>query len=106
MKFMPKKVLNANLKKGEMIAREDNNGIVVLNGLVTRYVLTAKHAPEMVDINVNSTGKSRQKNTQKPLPICEYNTDKAGIDISDQIGFYAIKLLRHDQTKLINLPFL
>ena len=68
-KFMPKEVMNANLKKGEIITREDKNGIVVLNWLDTRYVrvLTRKHAPEMVDINANSDSTSRQKNKQKPL---------------------------------------
>ena len=86
--------MNANLKKGEVIAREDKNGIVVLNWLDTRYVrvLTTKHAPEMVDINANSASTSRQINKQKPLPICEYNKDKAGIDISDQMGSYATTL--------------
>ena len=49
-----------------MIAREDKNGIVVLNWLDTRYVrvLTTKHAPEMVDIKGNSASTSRQKNKQ------------------------------------------
>lgn len=95
-KFMPKEVMNADFKKGEMIARENKNGIVVFNWLDTRYVrileTTTKHAPEMVDINANSASTSRQKNKQKPLPICEYNKGKAGINISDQMGSYATTL--------------
>ncbi|KAL3282522.1 hypothetical protein HHI36_005704, partial [Cryptolaemus montrouzieri] len=61
-----------------MIAREDENGIVVLNWLDTRYVrvLTTNHATEMVDINTNFACTSRQKNKQEPLPISEYNKGK------------------------------
>ncbi|GLV46249.1 hypothetical protein CBL_12326 [Carabus blaptoides fortunei] len=86
-KFMPKEVMDAKLKKGEMIAREDKNGIVVLNWLDTRYVrvLTTKHAPEMVDLNVNSASTSRQKNKQKPLPICEYNKAEIMEELSDSV---------------------
>ena len=54
---MPKEVL----KIGEMIAREDSNGIVVLKYYYSTWyvnVLTTKHAPEMVDINVNSARTS------------------------------------------------
>ena len=71
---MPKEVINANLKKEEMIARDNK---------------TTKHAPEMVDINANSASTSQQKNKEKPLPICEYNKGKAGIDYPDQTGSYA-----------------
>ena len=51
------------MKKGEMLAREDKNGIVLYNGLGTRYVrvLTTRYASEMVDINANSARTSRQK---------------------------------------------
>lgn len=94
-KWMPKEVMNAKLKRGEMIAKEDKNGIVVLNWLDTRNVrlLTTKHAPKMVDINVTFAGTSKRKNNkQKPLPICDYNKGKSGIDISDQMGSYATTL--------------
>ena len=46
-KDIPKEVLNAKLKRGEMIAKEDVNGIVVLKWRDTRDVriLSTKHAP-------------------------------------------------------------
>ena len=46
-KDIPKEDLNAKLKRGEMIAKEDENGIVVLKWRDTRDVriLSTKHAP-------------------------------------------------------------
>ena len=74
---MPKEVINANLKKGYMVARLDKNGIVRLNWLDTRYVrvLTRKHAPEIVDINANSASASRQKMNKNHFQFL--NTTKA-----------------------------
>ncbi|CAK9829628.1 PiggyBac transposable element-derived protein 4, partial [Anthophora retusa] len=48
-KFMPKAVMLHKLKRGEIISREDNNGIVVLKWRDARdvRVLSSKHAPLM-----------------------------------------------------------
>ena len=52
-KHMPKEVLLAKLKKGEMVCQEDQNGIVIVKWKNTRDVrlLSTKHAPEMVPVN-------------------------------------------------------
>ena len=118
-KGISKEVLDAKLKRGEAISREDENGVVVLKWRDTRDVrmLTTKHAPTMVPINLpqsqtspgpqanpmtnqpstsatpdqpQSSNRRRrsQKTTEKPLPIIAYNKAKAGIDLSDQMASY------------------
>ena len=42
----------------------------------------------MVHIKANFARIIVKKNTQKPLLIYEYNKDKTGIDISDEMGSY------------------
>ncbi|XP_012246014.1 piggyBac transposable element-derived protein 4-like [Bombus impatiens] len=55
-KYMPHSVMPYPLKKGEMIAREDKNGIVILKWRDVRNVriLSSKHAPIMISSS-NST---------------------------------------------------
>lgn len=54
-KNIPREILQAKIKKGEMISREDPNGIVVLKWRDTRdvRVLTTKHEPRMVSVRVS-----------------------------------------------------
>ena len=63
-KDIPKEVLNVKLKRGEMIAKEDENGIVVLKWKDTRDVriLSTKHAPIMAPV------RSTQSNQSTPTP--------------------------------------
>ncbi|XP_043262470.1 piggyBac transposable element-derived protein 3-like [Colletes gigas] len=77
------------LKRGEMIAREDDNGIVVLKWRDVRDVrmLSTKHAPIMISTS-DSTHRGRPPK-QKPLAILAYNNGKSGIDRSDQMASYA-----------------
>lgn len=78
--------MDDKLKKGEVIAKEVKNGIVVLKWLDTGNVgvLTTKYVLEMVDINVISA--STRNNKQKALLICAYNKDKIGTDIFGSNG--------------------
>jgi len=48
-KHIPKEVLQAKLKRGEMVAKDDQQGVVILKWKDTRYVrvLSTKHAPVM-----------------------------------------------------------
>ncbi|CAK9810760.1 PiggyBac transposable element-derived protein 4 [Anthophora quadrimaculata] len=66
-KFMPRFVMSYPLKRGQMIAREDDNGIVVLKWRDVRDVriLSTKHAPVMAS-NSDSTHRGRPPK-QKPL---------------------------------------
>ncbi|XP_015437540.1 PREDICTED: piggyBac transposable element-derived protein 4-like [Dufourea novaeangliae] len=96
-KFLPKDILHCKLRKGEMVSKEDDNGIVVLKWRDTRDVriLSTKHAPIMVPIakknrSIRTISPSEQiPATLKPLAVVEYNTGKCGIDYSDQMVSYA-----------------
>ncbi|XP_015175257.1 PREDICTED: uncharacterized protein LOC107065789 [Polistes dominula] len=88
-KFMPRFVMSYPLKKGEMIAREDDNDIVVLKSRDVRDVrmLSTKHVPIMSSSS-DSTHRDRPPK-QKPLAILAYNKREIGIDRSDQLVSYA-----------------
>ncbi|KAI4476608.1 hypothetical protein M0802_014850 [Mischocyttarus mexicanus] len=91
-KNMPSFVMSYPLKRGEMVAREDPNGIVVLKWKDVRNVriLSTKHPPIMTPSS-NSTYRGRPTK-MKPLAIREYNIGKSGIDRSDQMVSYATNL--------------
>lgn len=96
-KNIPKDVVLKKLERGEITAKEDENGIMVMKWRSTRDVrlLSTKHAPTMVesrDRNTPSTSKRARKSTSKPLVVCDYNKGKIGIDISDQMCSYATTL--------------
>ncbi|CAK9832747.1 PiggyBac transposable element-derived protein 4 [Anthophora retusa] len=86
---MPRFVMSYPLKRGEMIAREDDNGIVVLKWKDVRDVrmLSTKHAPIM--ISTSDSIHSGRPPKQKPLAVLAYNNGKTGIDRSDQMVSYA-----------------
>nr|XP_012152967.1 PREDICTED: piggyBac transposable element-derived protein 3-like [Megachile rotundata] len=89
---MPSCVMSYPLKRGEMVAREDPNGIVVLKWRDVRDVtiLSTKHPPIMTPSS-NSTHRDRPTK-MKPLAIREYNIGKSGIDRSDQMVSYATNI--------------
>jgi hypothetical protein len=86
-KGLPVAVTTARLKRGEVIARENSHGIVVLKwkdkGDVT--MLSTKHGSGVVD-----TGRKNRQNEaiKKPEMIVYYNSVKQGVDISDQMSSY------------------
>lgn len=88
-KYIPRFVMSYPLKRGEMIAREDDNGIVVLKWRDVRDIrmLSTKHAPIMASSS-DSSHRGRPPK-QKPLAILAYNYGKTGIDRSDQMVSYA-----------------
>lgn len=55
-KFIPKTILHHKLRRGEIISKEDDNGIVVLKWKDTQDVriLSTKHAPIMISSKRNS----------------------------------------------------
>ena len=85
-KSMPRDVLDCKLKKGEMIAKEDENGIVVLKWKDSRDVrmLSTKHAPYMVQTTKKCYSNQPATNL-KPLAVVNYNKGKCGMDYSDQM---------------------
>lgn len=91
---IPKVVLDYKLRKGEMVAKEDDNGIVVLKLRDTRdiRIVSTKHAPIMAQStkNIRSASSSQQPSAKfKPLAVLEYNKGKCGINYSDQMVSYA-----------------
>lgn len=85
-----KTVTQKNLKRGEHIAKESNNGILIEKWKDRRDVLTlnTKFIPEMITL------KKRSGETTKPKSIIEYNKHKAYIDLSDQMKSYNSSLHR------------
>jgi len=80
-------VLKTKLKKGQIIGKESTDGIVVAKWHDKRDVamLSTKHGIEMID-----TGKKNRNDEPilKPQIIIDYNSGKAGIDLSDQLPSY------------------
>ena len=91
-KHIPEEVLNAKLKRGEMVAKEDQDGVVILKWKDIREVriLTTKHAPVMVPVArcarhfdsaeiVQRRNQKSRKATEKPLAVLAYNRGKEAL---------------------------
>lgn len=111
-KVFPKDVMNAKLKKGQMVSKQDSNGIVILKWKDKRdvYLMSTKHEPSFAAVEETtmddpndtavedleepgpSTRGKKKKKIQKPIGIIAYNKGKAGIDLSDQLSSYATTL--------------
>lgn len=90
-KGIPKDIVQKKLKKGEVIAKESDSGVVILKWCDKREVLmlTTKHKNEMVTVkSKNGTEK------EKPTAIRDYNQNKSFIDLSDQLKAYSSCLRR------------
>ena len=98
-------MLNAKLKRGEMVAKEDQDGVVILKWKDSHEVriLTTKHAPVMVPVArlahhfdsaeiVHRRNQRSSKATEKPLAVMAYNRGKGSIGISDQMASYVTAL--------------
>jgi len=81
-------VMKAKLNKGQIIGKENTDGIVVAKWRDKRDVsmMSTKHNLDLVD-----TGKKNKNNEPifKPKIIIDYNKGKAGIDLSDQYSSYS-----------------
>jgi len=84
---LPKSVTTAKLKKGEVVAAENDDGITVMKWKDKKDVLllSSKHTAEMME-----TGKKNRNKQEvsKPSAILYYNQTKQGIDVSDQMISY------------------
>ncbi|XP_039751370.1 piggyBac transposable element-derived protein 4-like [Pararge aegeria] len=87
-KGLPKKVVQEKLNKGEMIALENNDGILILKWKDKRDVLalSTKHSVGFVTV---TSKRNRNKKVMKPTLIADYNKHKCSIDLSDQMASYA-----------------
>lgn len=81
-------VTKSKLKPGQIIGKENLNGVVVAKWRDKRDVtmLSTRHNITMAD-----TGKKNRNNEtiMKPKIIIDYNSGKAGIDLSDQLSSYS-----------------
>ncbi|CAG4955706.1 unnamed protein product [Parnassius apollo] len=87
-KYLPMKVVETNLKRGEFVAQENDFGITVLKWKDKRDVLmlSTKHMDKFTRLNV------RGKAVQKPAMVIDYNKCKASVDMSDQMTAYSTPL--------------
>ncbi|CAG5019923.1 unnamed protein product [Parnassius apollo] len=87
-KYLPRKVVETNLKRGEFVAQENDCGITVLKWKDKRDVLmlSTKHTHKFTRLNV------RGKAVQKPAMVIDYNKCKASVDMSDQMTAYSTPL--------------
>ena len=83
----PKDVVEARLRKDEIIGRENQDGVVIAKWKSRRDVimLSTQH-----DLSMIGTGKKNRQNEEmkKPEIIMSYNKAKQGIDVSDQMASY------------------
>ncbi|XP_008188519.1 piggyBac transposable element-derived protein 4-like [Acyrthosiphon pisum] len=81
-------ITKKKLSPGEIIGKENSDGIIVAKWRDKRDVtmLSTKHNIDMID-----TGKKNKKKESivKPKIIVDYNSGKAGIDLSDQLSSYS-----------------
>lgn len=85
---LPKAVVEAKLKPGESIARENERGICVLKWKDKRDVLmlSTKHSKG------TSTVIKKGRTVRKPRMILAYNKAKGSVDMSDQMTSYSSPL--------------
>lgn len=83
-KKLPKSVINAKLKKGDIVARQ-NNKIVVMKWFDKRdvLILSTNHTDDMQDVY------HREGPRRKPSAILDYNNAKSFVDTSDQMTAYS-----------------
>ncbi|CAG5058030.1 unnamed protein product [Parnassius apollo] len=91
-KHLPKDVMSMKLKRGEMCAKQTNDGIVALKWRDKRDV-------RMLSTNTSAfkivTVQNRNKPAiLKPECIVDYNNGKSSIDISDHMATYGSALRR------------
>ncbi|CAH2009420.1 unnamed protein product [Acanthoscelides obtectus] len=84
-----KDVCKKNLKKGEMYAMENANGVRVYKSLDKRPVIMLSTLPQIMDELVTTGKKNRkEEDIKKPQCIIDYNNAKKSADISDQMSSY------------------
>ena len=86
-KGLTKAVVVAKLTKGQITAKVNSSGIVVMKWRYKRdvHILLTRHGDAMVDICKQNW---RNEDVQKPQAVVYYNKFKQGIDISDQMSSY------------------
>jgi hypothetical protein len=86
----PKDVISRKLKRGELIAKQNEKGVTVMKWCDKRdiLILSTLHGSETVSV------QRRNKEIYKPKAIMDYNVGKSSIDLSDQLSSYCTPLRR------------
>ncbi|KAL6418730.1 hypothetical protein ACFW04_011833 [Cataglyphis niger] len=81
-------VINTKLKRGEIITKENNQGITVLKWKDKRdiLILSTKYSSKMITV------KTKKGFCPKPKIVAEYNKAKTSIDLSHQMSAYSSPL--------------
>nr|CAH7767752.1 unnamed protein product [Callosobruchus chinensis] len=89
-KRLPKSVVNAKLKKGEIVAKQNKNNVVFIKWHDKRdfLLLSTRHTNDMKEVY------HREGPRQKPCAVVDYNNAKAFVDMSDQMAAYSNCLRR------------
>lgn len=87
-KHLPKDVVNAKLKRGQFVAKENSEGITVMKWKDKRDVLllSTKHSVRFQNV------RKRNKVISKPKIVIDYNSAKGAVDLSDQMAAYSTPL--------------
>lgn len=93
---LPKKIVSLKLKKGEIKGAMNKNGVKVIKWVDKRPLLMLSTRKEDTDVLVNSGRKNRKTNEdiRKPTCVLTYNSNKKGVDFSDQMSSYYSPLKR------------
>lgn len=85
---IPTEIKSKTLKPGEIIAKENKNGITIFKWKDKEevFVLSTKHSTEMVTVTKNNNSHL------KPKMIIDYNEGKSYADLSDQMSPYVSPL--------------
>lgn len=86
---LPKEFVKEKIKKGEVEAKENQNGVRIIKWQDKRRVLMLSTRPED-SANLIPTGKNNRAGVPilKPTAVVAYNKAKKGVDISDQLSSY------------------
>ncbi|CAK1592150.1 unnamed protein product [Parnassius mnemosyne] len=89
-KYLPKKVINAKIKKGQIIGKMNKKGVKILHWVDKRKVLMLTTCKDHDDKLIDTGKKKRGTNEsiKKPGCVIMYNETKKGIDYSDQMSSY------------------
>lgn len=91
-KHLPKDVIGAKLKRGEMSAQQTEDDIVVLKWRDKRDVNMLSTRTSALKVTTTTSRKTPQ--IMKPDIIIDYNRGKSSIDLSDQMATYGTALRR------------
>ncbi|XP_025422545.1 piggyBac transposable element-derived protein 4-like [Sipha flava] len=91
-KGLPLEVVNAQIKKREIIGKENINGIVFAKWKERQYIHTLSTCH---NLDIVETGKKNQKDGKmiKPKVVVDYNEGQVGIDLSDELSSRGMPVL-------------